>query len=81
MKSWTPADFSRDPCSSKQNEWGGTIGGPVVIPKVYNGGDRTFWFFSFDQFYSRGGSPRRSEHAAYGQDGPRRFQRVSADDL
>ncbi len=41
---------------SKQNEWGGTIGGPVVIPKVYNGKDKTFWFFSFDQFYRRGGA-------------------------
>jgi hypothetical protein len=41
---------------SKQNEWGGTIGGPVVLPKLYNGKDRTFWFFSFDQFYRRGGA-------------------------
>ena len=41
---------------SKQNEWGGTIGGPVVIPKIYNGKDKTFWFFSFDQFYRRGGA-------------------------
>lgn len=41
---------------SKQNEWGGTIGGPVLIPKVYNGKDRTFFFFSFDQFYRRGGA-------------------------
>lgn len=41
---------------SKQNEWGGTIGGPVVIPKLYNGKDKTFFFFSFDQFYRRGGA-------------------------
>ena len=41
---------------SKQNEWGGTVGGPVLIPKVYNGKDKTFWFFSFDQFYRRGGA-------------------------
>ena len=41
---------------SKQNEWGGTLGGPVVLPKLYNGKDRTFWFFSFDQFYRRGGA-------------------------
>lgn len=41
---------------SKQNEFGGTIGGPVLIPKLYNGKDRTFWFFSFDQFYRRGGA-------------------------
>ena len=39
----------------RQSEWGGTLGGPVVIPKLYNGRDRTFWFFSFDQFYYRGG--------------------------
>jgi hypothetical protein len=41
---------------AKQNEWGGTLGGPVAIPKLYNGKDRTFWFFSFDQFYRRGGA-------------------------
>src|SRR5436190_80852 len=29
-----------------RNEYGGTIGGPVWIPKVYNGKNRTFWFFS-----------------------------------
>lgn len=39
----------------KQNEWGGTIGGPMLLPKIYNGKDRTFWFFSFDQYYIRGG--------------------------
>lgn len=41
---------------SKQNEWGGTLGGPVLFPKIYNGKDKTFWFFSFDQFYRRGGA-------------------------
>jgi hypothetical protein len=38
-----------------QNEWGFTLGGPTVLPKVYNGRNKTFWFFSLDQFYSRGG--------------------------
>src|SRR6266700_3261893 len=38
-----------------QNEWGFTLGGPTVIPKVYNGRNKTFWFFSLDQFYIRGG--------------------------
>ena len=47
--------FSPTRLPSKMNEWGGVIGGPVVIPKVYNGRNRTFWFFSFDQFYFRGG--------------------------
>ncbi len=28
--------------------FGGTFGGPVVIPKVYDGRNRTFFFFNFD---------------------------------
>lgn len=28
------------------NQFGGTAGGPVVIPKVYNGRNRTFFFFN-----------------------------------
>src|SRR4051794_17321923 len=27
---------------------GGSIGGPVLIPKLYNGRDKTFFFFSFE---------------------------------
>lgn len=30
------------------NEYGGTFGGPVWIPKVYHGRQKTFFFFSFD---------------------------------
>ena len=48
--------FPSSRAPSKQNEWGGTIGGPVVLPKIYNGKDKTFFFFSFDQFYRRGGA-------------------------
>jgi len=33
-----------------QNDFGFTIGGPITIPKVYSGKDRTFFFFSFEQF-------------------------------
>jgi hypothetical protein len=32
----------------RKNDYGGTVGGPVWIPKVYNGRDRTFFFFSFE---------------------------------
>jgi hypothetical protein len=32
----------------KQNDFGGTVGGPVWIPKLYNGKDRTFFFFSYE---------------------------------
>jgi hypothetical protein len=47
--------FNKDKAPAKQNEWGGTVGGPVYIPKLYDGRNRTFWFYSFDQFYRRGG--------------------------
>ena len=30
------------------NNFGGTVGGPVVIPKLYNGKDKTHFFFSWD---------------------------------
>jgi hypothetical protein len=30
------------------NQFGGTIGGPVLIPKVYDGKNRTFFFASWD---------------------------------
>ena len=30
-----------------QNQFGGTIGGPVLLPHVYNGKDKTFFFFSY----------------------------------
>ncbi len=30
-----------------QNQFGGTIGGPVFIPKVYNGRNKTFFFFDY----------------------------------
>jgi hypothetical protein len=30
------------------NEFGGTIGGPIVIPHLYNGRDRTFFFAGYD---------------------------------
>src|SRR5205814_10615202 len=31
------------------NNFGGTVGGPVVLPHIYNGKNKTFFFFSLDQ--------------------------------
>ncbi|MBI4888971.1 MAG: TonB-dependent receptor [Acidobacteria bacterium] len=31
------------------NEVGGSIGGPVWIPKVYDGKDKTFWYFTYSK--------------------------------
>jgi hypothetical protein len=37
-----------------QNNGGVTVGAPVYIPKLYNGRNRTFFFFGEDLFYSKG---------------------------
>ena len=34
----------------RRNDYGFTFGGPIDIPHVYNGHDRTFFFFNFEQF-------------------------------
>ena len=41
------ASFARGP--DRQNDFGGTFGGPVWIPKLYDGHDRTFFFFSWER--------------------------------
>ena len=33
-----------------ETEWGGTVGGPVVLPHLYNGHNKTFFLGSFDIF-------------------------------
>ena len=35
---------------ARRNDYGVTIGGPVRIPRVYNGHDKTFFFFNWEQF-------------------------------
>jgi hypothetical protein len=40
----------------KQNDFGFTAGGPVVLPKLYNGKDKTFFFFSYEGFRNRNGA-------------------------
>jgi hypothetical protein len=36
------------PSYSNRNEFGASAGAPVIIPKLYNGKDKTFWFFSWE---------------------------------
>jgi len=42
--------FSHNRPKTRRDDMGGTLGGPVRIPKVYNGKDRTFFFFSYEIF-------------------------------
>jgi Carboxypeptidase regulatory-like domain len=34
----------------RQNQFGATVGGPVRLPHIYNGKDRTFFFFAYEGF-------------------------------
>jgi len=40
----------------KQNDFGFTLGGPVWIPKIYRGKNKTFFFFSLEGFRNRNGA-------------------------
>ena len=35
----------------KLDEWGFTVGGPVWIPKVYSGKDKTFFFVAYEHYH------------------------------
>lgn len=39
-----------------QNQFGANAGGPLYIPHLYDGRDKTFWFFSWEGFRLRTGS-------------------------
>ena len=40
----------------KQSDVGGSFGGPVTIPNLYSGRNRTFFFASYEGFYNKQGS-------------------------
>jgi hypothetical protein len=35
---------------NRRNDFGGTLGGPIIIPKLYNGKNKTFFFFAYEQY-------------------------------
>jgi hypothetical protein len=43
-----------------KNDYGGTFGGPVWIPKIYNGRDKTYFFFAWEQYREAKGVPQTS---------------------
>src|SRR5262249_30365366 len=44
----------------KKNDYGGSVGGPVWIPKLYRGRDKTFFFFFWEQYRQKQGSTATS---------------------
>ena len=49
-------DFYTNPPQLIRNEFGANLGGPVIIPKLYNGRNRTFWFFNWEELRARSGT-------------------------
>jgi hypothetical protein len=47
--------FAREREVLKRNQFGGTLGGPVLLPKLFNGRDKTFFFASFEAMRERQG--------------------------
>ena len=43
-----PSNFAAP--NYKRNEFGASAGGPVILPHLYNGKDRTFWFFAYERY-------------------------------
>ena len=51
------ANFFSGRDALKRNQFGFTLGGPVVFPKLYNGKDRTFFFASYQGTRIRSATP------------------------
>jgi hypothetical protein len=45
----------------ERNEFGGNFAGPVWIPKLYNGKDRSFFFFAYEGFHLTQSSPKSTQ--------------------
>ena len=55
----SPARASTSPRLNR-NQFGANIGGPVCIPKLYNGTDKTFFFFNWESGYAAQGASSAS---------------------
>jgi hypothetical protein len=49
----TPAKIKQYALVRKYNRYAATAGGPVFLPKLYNGRNKTFWQYSFQGFNRR----------------------------
>lgn len=45
---WFNDNYGKGIAALRQNDFGGTLGGPVIIPHVWSGRDDTFFFFSYE---------------------------------
>jgi hypothetical protein len=45
---WFNDYYGKPATALRQNDFGGTIGGPVLVPKLYDGKDKAFFFVSYE---------------------------------
>jgi hypothetical protein len=45
---WFNNYFGQPQAPLRQNDFGGTLGGPIDVPGIYQGNDKTFFFFSYE---------------------------------
>lgn len=53
---WNSNRFGRRIGVFHENVYGGTLGGPVRLPKLYNGTDKTFFFLNYEGLRTSSGS-------------------------
>src|SRR5690606_25636355 len=52
--------FGRDKQRDRRHLWGGSIGGPIYFPKIYDGRNKTFFYVAYERYkesYAGAGSP------------------------
>ncbi|HEX4030339.1 MAG TPA: carboxypeptidase-like regulatory domain-containing protein [Terracidiphilus sp.] len=42
------ANFAAPPLV--RNEFGASAGGPIILPRIYHGKDKSFWFFAYERY-------------------------------
>jgi hypothetical protein len=47
---WAAQPFNKIRPIQRRNNFGGSVGGPIRIPKIYDGKDRSFFFFNYENF-------------------------------
>ena len=56
-------DYYTKPPHFVRNEFGGSVGGPVIVPKLYNGRNRTFFFTTYERLFQESASTFGTEMA------------------
>ncbi len=61
------ADYKAPPLV--RNEFGISAGGPVILPRIYHGRGKTFWFFAFERYSLAAQTPGLTTVPTYGTPG------------